>query len=71
MTKRETLDSIIYDLKMKGKADFEADDKSFSVDSLGKHHGYSIEGIETLILVPNLTAARKEISKLGKNLLWL
>jgi hypothetical protein len=71
MTKKEQLDNIIYDLRMKGKADFEADDKSFSIDSLGHKKGYCIEGLETLIFTPDIAATRKEIAKLGKNLLWM
>lgn len=71
MTKKESLDSIIYDLKMKGSADFEVDEEeSFSAESLEKG-GFVIESQHRYIEVKNLTEARKTISKLGGKLLWL
>ena len=70
MTKKETLDSIIYDLKMKDAAFFEADDDSYEIGKL-LNDGYVIEGVSRYIEVNNLTGVSKEIAKLGKNLLWL
>jgi hypothetical protein len=70
MTKKEVLNDIMYDLKMKDSVYFEADDDSYSAGKL-LNGGYVIEGVSRYIEVPNLTAARKEIAKLGSKLLWL
>jgi hypothetical protein len=71
MTKKETLDNIIYDLKMKESVYFEVDGwESWSADKL-TNGGYCLESQLRYVEVANLTEARKTISKLGKKLLWL
>lgn len=71
VTKQENLDSIIYDLKMKGSADFEIDGyESWSAHAL-VGGGYCLESQYRYLEVSNLTEARKEIRKLGRELLWL
>lgn len=71
MTKKETLDNIIYDLKMKGRVDFEVDEhESWSAEALDKG-GYRFESQYRYLEVSNLTEARKEIRNLGQKLLWL
>jgi hypothetical protein len=71
MTKKENVDEIIYDLKMKGSADFEVDEvESFSVDTLTTG-GFCFTSQSRYFEVLNLTAARKEINKLGKNILHM
>lgn len=71
MTKKENVDEIIYNLKMKGTADFEIDDvESFSADEL-QGGGFRFQSQSRYFEVKNLTAARKEINKLGKIVLAL
>lgn len=71
MTKKENVDEIIYNLKMKGTADFEVDGyESFAATEL-KGGGFCIESQHQYIEVANLTEARKTINKLGKNILWM
>lgn len=70
MTKVESVNNILYDLKLKGSADFEADYESYNISELN-NGGYVIESHSRYIEIQNLTQARKEINKLGTKLLWL
>lgn len=70
MSKKEIISDIVYDLKMHGKADFEVDEESYSVEEL-QNGGYVIQSICRYIEVRNMTDFRKEVSKLGKNFLLL
>jgi hypothetical protein len=71
MTKKETMDSIIYDLKMKGHADCEIDNaESCTLDKLAGG-GYCLESQFRYMEFKNLTEVRKEVSKLGQKILWL
>ena len=72
MTKKESVDNIIYDLRLSGSADFEADDRSFTVNLLeGSKGEYKIEEGAENVTLKGLTAVRKHISGLGKNILWM
>ena len=69
MTKRECLDELIYNLKMHDSADFEADERSYTVSKNGRE--YMVETSTKYYECKNLTEVRKTISKLGKNILVL
>ncbi|QIW88625.1 hypothetical protein P59_256 [Bacillus phage P59] len=71
MTKKESMDEIIYNLKMSGNADFEIDNhESFASGEL-QAGGFYIESQFRYMEVKNLTEARKVISKLGQKILVL
>lgn len=70
MSKKEIIGEIVYCLKMSGKADFEVDDESYSVEEL-QNGGYVVESKFRYFEICNLTALKKEMSKLGKEFLLL
>lgn len=73
MTKREVLSEIMYDLKLKGTADFETSDDtqadSFTVTK--KTDGYEIVGTQPTIRVKSAAEVRKAIAGLGRTLVQL
>jgi hypothetical protein len=71
MTKKEVLNDIMYDLKMSDSVSFEVDEESYTADKFTNGNGYVIESKDRYLECKNLTEVRKEISKLGKQLLWL
>lgn len=69
MTKSEVLGSLMYELLLKDQIDFEADDESFTAYKTEK--GYTIQGLNLTAQVQNKSELRKEIGKLGRQIVQL
>ena len=72
MTKREAINEIMYNVRLHDTADFEANDKSYTITKYKAGiNPVIIEGENCYMELKNLTGARKTIALLGQKIICL